>query len=100
MMNSILDFSDLSIVEISFIIAIFIVILTSFMALYRGLAGPKRSDRILAINVITNNVIIILVTLAFTTENYTFVDAATVFVLCAFIGTLSVLKYLIWGQMS
>ena len=100
MIQSLFDFSGLSLIEISFRGATFVIIISSFMALYRTLIGPKRSDRILGVNVLTNNVIVILVILAFLTQNYTFIDAATVYVLCAFIGTLSVLKFLVYGSES
>ncbi len=94
MNNSMFDLTGLSLIEISFTGAVIVIVIVSFLALYRTLIGPKRSDRVLGLNVLTNNVIVILVILAITTDNYTFIDAATVYVLCAFIGTLSVLKYL------
>ncbi|UMZ74586.1 monovalent cation/H+ antiporter complex subunit F [Natranaerofaba carboxydovora] len=100
MIQSLFDFSGLSLIEFSFRGATLVIIITSFMALYRILIGPKRSDRILGVNVLTNNVIVILVILAFLTQNYTFIDAATVYVLCAFIGTLSVLKFLVYDRGS
>ena len=94
------DFTGISLVEISFRGAVIALVLISFMSLYRGLVGPQRSDRVLGLNVLTNNAIVILVILAILTENYTFIDAATVYVLCAFIGTLAVLKYLGMGRIS
>lgn len=95
-----LDFTGLSIVDISFRGAAIAVVLMSSLVLYRAIIGPKRSDRVLSINVLTTNVIVILVIIAYMTGDYTFIDAATVYVLCAFIGTLSVLKYLVWRRIN
>ena len=94
------DFTGLSLIEISFRGAVIAIIIISFMSLYRSVVGPQRSDRVLGLNVLTNNAIVILVILAIMTENYTFIDAATVYVLCSFIGSLAVLKYLSLGKIN
>lgn len=80
--------------------AVLVLILISFMALYRVIWGPTASDRVVAVNVITTNVILAIVIVSYLTNNYTFIDVAFVYVLCAFVGTLCVIKALGKGHLD
>ncbi len=73
-------------------------ILFSLLAILRAYSGPTVLDRVVAMNVITTNVVIILLIFAFIDNSYYYIDVAFVFVLGSFIGTLCILKLLREGH--
>ncbi len=73
-------------------------ILFSLLAIFRAYSGPTVLDRVVAMNVITTNVVIMILIFAFLDGSYYYIDVAFVFVLGTFIGTLCILKLLREGH--
>lgn len=74
------------------------LIIISLVAIVRAYGGPSVLDRIVAMNIITTNVVIIILIFAYIDRSYYYIDVAFVFVLGAFIGTLCILKLLREGH--
>jgi multicomponent Na+:H+ antiporter subunit F len=74
------------------------LILFSLLAIARAYSGPTVLDRVVAMNVITTNVVIVILIFAFLDNSFYYIDVAFVFVLGAFIGTLCILKLLREGH--
>ncbi|MGM0652074.1 MAG: monovalent cation/H+ antiporter complex subunit F [Bacillota bacterium] len=70
----------------------------SLVAIIRAYYGPSVMDRIVAINVITTNVVMVILIFAYLDRSFYYIDVAFVFVLGAFIGTLCILKLLREGH--
>jgi multicomponent Na+:H+ antiporter subunit F len=68
-----------------------LMILILFVLL-RAIIGPTGIDRLICINAITSKVSVIILLLAFVKGDYGFVDVAFVFMLCAFVEGLWILK--------
>ncbi len=62
--------------------------------LLRAIIGPTSIDRLIAINAISSKVSMIILLLAFSMEEYGFVDVAIVFMMCGFVGVLWTIKVL------
>ncbi|OPL08831.1 MAG: hypothetical protein AVO34_14000 [Firmicutes bacterium ML8_F2] len=73
-------------------------IIFSLMAIVRAYSGPTVLDRLVAMNVITTNVVIIILIFAFLDNSFYYIDVAFVFVLGTFIATLCILKLLREGH--
>lgn len=73
-------------------------IIFSLMAIIRAYSGPTVLDRLVAMNVITTNVVIIILIFAFLDNSFYYIDVAFVFVLGTFIATLCILKLLREGH--
>lgn len=74
--------------------------LLTFIPLYRAAVGPTVADRLVAVNLICNLVIMMIVLLAVLAGAYYFLDVALVFILCSFISTVAIIKGLTWGKHS
>ncbi len=74
------------------------LILFSLLAIVRAYSGPTVLDRVVAMNVITTNVVIVILIFAYLDSSFYYIDVAFVFVLGAFIGTLCILKLLREGH--
>ncbi len=70
------------------------LVVIAFLAIYRAFVGPSAMDRIIAMNIITTEVVMIILIFAHIDHNIHFIDVALVFVLGAFIATLCILKLL------
>ncbi len=66
----------------------------AILALYRAFVGPSAIDRVISLNIITTEVILIILIFAHLDDHIHFIDVALVFVLGAFIATLGILKLL------
>lgn len=62
--------------------------------LLRAIIGPTVIDRLLSINAISSKVSVIILLMAFMRGDYGFIDVAFVFILCAFVGGLWILRVL------
>ncbi|MFO7951839.1 MAG: monovalent cation/H+ antiporter complex subunit F [Bacillota bacterium] len=78
--------------------AVISLIIISLIAIVRAYIGPSALDRLVAINVITTNVVMIILIFAYLDQSYYYIDVAFVFVLGTFISTLCILKLLREGQ--
>ena len=73
---------------------IILLILTSFLLLYRIVFGPTSADRIVALNTVTTKVIIIVVLLAVLTQEFTLIDLAIVLLMINGVSSLILAKHL------
>ncbi len=74
------------------------LVIISFVAIVRAYYGPTVLDRMVAMNVITTNVVIIILMFAYIDRSFYYIDVAFVFVIGAFIATLCILKLLREGH--
>lgn len=74
------------------------LIFISLLSIARAYRGPSVLDRVVAMNVITTNVVMIILIFAYLDNSFYYIDVAFVFVLGAFIGTLCILKLLREGH--
>lgn len=73
--------------------------LFSFVSLYRAIVGPTLADRVVAINMISTKVSIIIVLVSVFLEEKNYVDVALIYAMVSFITTVSVAKYLERGKL-
>jgi multicomponent K+:H+ antiporter subunit F len=78
-------------------IVIFVLTCCILMAAYRVIAGPSQPDRVIALDVIAINIIGLILVLDIKLGQRIYVDAALVIALLAFLGTVSLAKYLAGG---
>lgn len=79
-------------------IAIFLSAM-AFVCLYRAYIGPTPADQVIAINVISTKVTILIVLLAGLTNQDSFIDVSIVYAMMGFITTVAVSKYLEKGKL-
>ncbi len=70
------------------------LVVIALVAIFRAFRGPSAIDRIIAMNIITTEVVMIMLIFAHLDHNIHFIDVALVFVLGSFIATLCILKLL------
>jgi multicomponent Na+:H+ antiporter subunit F len=71
----------------------------SFASLYRAIKGPSAADRIIAINVISTKVTVMILLISIVLKQTGYMDVALIYALVGFITTLSVSKYLAKGKL-
>ncbi len=76
------------------------VLVTMALALTRALLGPTVYDRVLAVNMFGTKTVLIIALLGFLTGRPDFLDLALLYALINFIGTLAVLKFFEYGDLS
>ncbi|MGM0689291.1 MAG: monovalent cation/H+ antiporter complex subunit F [Bacillota bacterium] len=74
------------------------LVIISLVAIVRAYGGPSVLDRMVAMNVITTNVVMIILIFAYIDSSYYYIDVAFVFVIGTFIATLCILKLLREGH--
>lgn len=79
--------------------SIFLVLL-SFVGLYRAYKGPTAADRIVAINVISTKVTVVIVLIALWIKQGSYVNVALIYAMIGFITTIGVAKYLLKGRLD
>ncbi len=80
------------------ITAVFLAVLI-FFSLYRAYDGPTAADRVVAINVITTKIAMLIVLLSIITGQEVFVDVALIYAMMGFIATICVSKYIEKGKL-
>jgi multicomponent Na+:H+ antiporter subunit F len=70
------------------------------LAVIRALDGPTVFDRTLAANAIGSGAILLLAVVGFLTERPEFLDIGITYALLNIIGTLAILKYFRYGDLS
>lgn len=83
-----------------FTIAAIAVTLAHVFAVIRALKGPTVFDRVLAANTIGTAAILLLAVVGFMTERPEFLDIGITYGLLNLIGTLAVLKFFRYGDLS
>ncbi|MEM4782306.1 MAG: cation:proton antiporter [Halalkalicoccus sp.] len=71
--------------------AIFVVL--AIAMLYRAIKGPTMQDRVLAVNVLGTNTVVILALLAAGLDEPWFLDIALVYALLNFLMTIAISKF-------
>ncbi len=83
-----------------FTIATIAVVIAHIFAVIRALKGPTVFDRLLAANTIGVAAILLLAVVGFLTDRPEFLDIGITYGLLNLIGTLAVLKYFRYGDLS
>ena len=76
------------------------VLAAMVLVLARALLGPTIYDRILALNSFGTKTVLIIAVYGFLTGRPDFLDIAMVYALINFAGTIAVLKYFEYGDLS
>lgn len=83
-----------------FVVAAAAILVTMGLALARALLGPTLYDRVLAVNMFGTKTVLIIAVIGFLTGRPDFLDLALLYALINFIGTLAVLKFFEYGDLS
>jgi len=67
--------------------------LFALIALYRVYSGPTMQDRVIAVNVIGSNIVIILALVAAAVDEPMFLDVALVYALLNFLMSIAISKF-------
>jgi multicomponent Na+:H+ antiporter subunit F len=70
------------------------------LTLIRSFIGPTVFDRILAVNSFGTKTVLLIAVLGFLTGRPDFLDLAMVYALMNFIGTIAVVKFIRFGDLS
>ena len=76
------------------------ILVTIALALIRSFKGPTIYDRIIAVNMVSSQTILMLAVLGFLMGRPQFLDIALMYVLIAFIGIVAVLKFFGYGRLE
>ena len=83
-----------------FLAATIALLVTMCLALIRAFAGPTLFDRILAVNMFGTKTVLILAVLGFLMGRPDFLDIALLYALINFVGTIAMLKYFKYANLS
>ncbi len=83
-----------------FIVTSLAILVTMGLAMVRALKGPTVYDRVLAVNMFGTKTVLIIAVLGFLTGRPDFLDLALLYGLMNFIGTLAVLKFFEYGDLT
>lgn len=83
-----------------FVVATLALLTTMLLTLVRALLGPTIFDRILAVNSFGTKTVLLIAVYGFLTGRPDFADIALVYSLINFIGTIAVLKFFEYDDMS
>lgn len=76
-----------------FLTAATALVLLAIIVLYRAIKGPTMQDRVLAVNVLGTNTVVILAILAVALDSPSFLDIALVYALLNFIMAVAISKF-------
>jgi multicomponent Na+:H+ antiporter subunit F len=82
------------------IICTILLLIMTFVGLFRAYVGPTAADRMVAINMITTKVATIIVMIALVTAQELYVSVALVYALIGFVTTIGVSRYLMKGKLD
>ncbi|KXF78474.1 cation:proton antiporter [Paramesorhizobium deserti] len=82
----------------SVLIAQLLIVMAMGLAVFRLIRGPRAQDRILAIDTVYVNAMLLLVTLGIRTGSVLYFEAALVIGLLGFVATLALAKFLMRGE--
>lgn len=81
-----------------FIAAIAVLLISMLLILVRAALGPTVFDRMLAANLFTTNIILLIVVVAFALDEKNYIDIALVYAFLNFIATIGLLRYFKYGS--
>lgn len=76
------------------------LVVAILLAMARAFLGPTLYDRVLAVNAIGTMTVLMIAVLGFLMGRPDFMDIALLYALINFIGTIAVLKFFRYGDMS
>ena len=76
------------------------ILITMCLALVRGGFGPTVFDRILAVNAMGTQTVLLIAVAGFWSGRPEWLDLALVYALVNFVGTIAVLKYTRFGSLA
>ena len=85
-------------IQYSLIFAFVCVALAVLLNLYRLLAGPSSSDRILALDTMTINVIALIILFGIRETSTTYFEAALLLAMVGFVATVAYSKFILRGD--
>lgn len=65
----------------------------AILVLYRAVKGPTTQDRVIAVNVLGTNTVVILAVLAVALDSQSFLDIALVYALLNFVMAIAISKF-------
>ena len=83
-----------------FLAATIALLVTMGLALVRAFVGPTLFDRVLAVNMFGTKTVLLLAVLGFLMGRPDFLDIALVYALINFVGTIAMLKYFKYADLS
>lgn len=75
-------------------VIITVLSVTASLALYRVVFGPTPWDRLIAVNLISSKVVMIMVAAAVFFERRIYLDVALVYAIIGFVGVIAISKFL------
>jgi multicomponent Na+:H+ antiporter subunit F len=87
-------------IETIVLICTIILVLLTFVGLYRAVVGPTAADRIVAINMISTKVTTIIVMIALISHQSSYVNVALVYALLGFLATIGLAKLILKGRLD
>ena len=87
-------------IETAVTIGVVVLLLLTFVGLYRAIVGPTAEERMVAINMISTKVTTMIVMIALITAQAVYVDVALVYALLGFITTIGLAKFLMKGKLG
>ena len=76
-----------------FLVAAALFVVLAIVMLYRAIAGPTTQDRLLAVNVLGTNTVVILALLAAGLDQPWFLDVALIYALLNFLMAIAISKF-------
>jgi multicomponent Na+:H+ antiporter subunit F len=87
-------------IETVVLICTIILVILTFVGLYRAVVGPTAADRIVAINMISTKVTTIIVMIALISHQSSYVNVALVYALLGFLATIGLAKLILKGRLD
>ena len=79
--------------DLVFIVAAAILVLLAIAMFYRAVKGPTTQDRVLAVNVLGTNTVVILALLGVGLDEPSFLDIALIYALLNFLMAIAISKF-------
>ena len=77
----------------AFLAAAAVLVVLAIAVLYRAVKGPTMQDRVIAVNVLGTNTVVILALLAVALDSESFLDIALVYALLNFLMAVAISKF-------
>jgi len=82
-----------STLETAFLLTAAALVVLAIAVLYRAVKGPTMQDRVIAVNVLGTNTVVILALLAVALDSESFLDIALVYALLNFLMAIAISKF-------
>jgi len=77
----------------AFLVTAAVLVVLAIAVLYRAIKGPTMQDRVIAVNVLGTNTVVILALLAVALDSESFLDIALVYALLNFLMAVAISKF-------